>query len=160
MYIETLTMSILDKNRGKAFLTLLFVCTISILAAQKWQNNFNTALQMAADDNKALILVFAGSDWCAPCIKLEKEIWESDDFKTYAKEHFVLYKADFPRKKSNKLSKELEEQNKQLAEKYNSRGYFPLVIVLNEDGKVVGETGYKKVSPKDYIEHLNSFLNQ
>ena len=52
----------------------------------------------ANNENKNIVMVFAGSDWCAPCIKLEKYILESDDFKNYAKEHWVLLKLDFPKK--------------------------------------------------------------
>ena len=35
-------------------------------------------------------------------------------------------------------------------------GYFPLVVVLDSDAKVIGNLGYKKVSPKQYIELINS----
>ena len=148
--------SAIERKKLSLVLILLFITTL--LFAQNWKSNFEGALESAASDNKPVILVFAGSDWCAPCIKLEKEIWESDYFKAYAKDHYIMYKADFPRKKSNKLSKELELQNKNLAEKYNAKGYFPLVVILNKDGKVLGETGYKKMSPEDYTKHLNSFL--
>ena len=51
----------------------------------------------------------------------------------------------------------LEKENKVLAEKYNTKGYFPLVVVLDSKGNVLGETGYKKVSPKKYVSILNTF---
>jgi thiol-disulfide isomerase/thioredoxin len=31
--------------------------------------------------SKPIVLVFSGSDWCAPCIKLDKSIWQSTEFK-------------------------------------------------------------------------------
>ena len=93
-------------------------------------------------------------------MKLEKEIWETEEFKAYADENYVLYKADFPRKKSNKLPKEIAEQNKLLAEQYNTKGYFPLVVIMNGEGTVLGETGYKNRTPGDYIKHLNSFIRK
>ena len=40
---------------------------------------------------------------------------------------------------------------------YNKQGFFPFVVVLDEEGKVLGETGYKKVEPIEYINILNSF---
>lgn len=125
--------------------------------AQDWLTDFDTAKQKAADMDNKIVLVFAGSDWCAPCIKLEKNIWESDSFKNYSKDNFVLLKADFPRQKKNKLTKELQKHNDALAEQYNMQGYFPLVLVLNANGKVLGKTGYKKISPDEYIKLLNSF---
>ena len=88
---------------------------------------------------------------------LEREIWSTDVFKEYAEDHFVMLQADFPRKKNNKLSKEQQEKNNLLAEKYNKNGYFPFVVILDHTGKVLGETGYVKTSPMEYINTLNSF---
>lgn len=113
---------------------------------------------MANEKDKPLILVFAGSDWCGPCIKLDKNVWQSEEFKKYSKENYILYKADFPRKKANKLSKTIAVKNDELAEKYNSQGHFPLVLVLDNNGNVLGKTGYVKGTPTTYIAHLNTFL--
>tara|TARA_R110002033_G_scaffold28871_7_gene64871 strand:+ start:1003 stop:1437 length:435 start_codon:yes stop_codon:yes gene_type:complete len=139
------------------YIVLLF-CSIGA-SAQNWHTNFAEAEAEAKKNDKPIVLVFSGSDWCAPCIKLDKDIWQSEEFKKYATGHYILYKADFPRRKTNKLSDEKEKENKILAEKYNRKGYFPLVLVLNAEGKVLGETGYKKVTPAAYISSLNSFLN-
>lgn len=139
---------------------ILFLFTILFnlnTAAQEWLTNLNEAMQQASEKDRNIILVFQGTDWCAPCIKLQREIWDSEEFKNYAKEHFILLKAEFPRKKKNQLQKEQQEENNRLAEKYNKQGYFPLVVVLDKDGKVLGTTGYKKVSPDAYINILTSF---
>lgn len=128
------------------------------LSAQEWQTDFETAKQISSEKNRPIVLVFQGSDWCAPCIKLDREIWSSEEFKTYSKEHFVMLQADFPRKKANALSEEQQEKNNKLAEKYNKQGYFPFVVVLDKDGKVLGEAGYEKIAPSAYIEKLESFV--
>ena len=91
-------------------------------------------------------------------MKLEREIWETDTFQKYANDHYVMVRADFPRKKANKLSKEQEEKNAYLAEMYNPNGYFPSVVIIDKNKKVLGQTGYRKLSPQKYIEHLNSFI--
>jgi len=137
-----------------AIVVVLFAYAVN---AQEWQTDLAIAQDIAIAKNQKILLVFSGSDWCAPCIKLEKEIWKSTEFKTFAKENFVLLKADFPRRKKNKLSKEQQEKNNILAEKYNANGYFPFVVVLTNEGKVIGTTGYKKVKPKEYLEILTSF---
>ena len=142
----------------KSIVTALFLLIFSVYGnAQEWQTDLAVAKQLAAQKNYKIILVFQGSDWCAPCMKLDKEIWSTDSFKSYAKEHYVLLKADFPRRKGNQLPKEQQEKNNQLAEKYNRNGYFPHVVVLDSNGKVLGQTGYKKVSPEEYIDLLNAF---
>ncbi|MBQ4822599.1 thioredoxin family protein [Aquimarina sp. MMG016] len=131
---------------------------MNFLSAQEWLTDFEIARKKAKEDNKHIILVFAGSDWCAPCIKLEKQILETEEFQKYAKENYVLLKADFPRKKKNQLPESLQNQNIKLAEIYNKSGGFPLVVVLDKEGKKLGETGYKKVTPAFYIETLNRMI--
>ncbi len=133
--------------------------SLSIFAsAQDWQADFSMALTKAEQTQKPLIVVFAGTDWCAPCMKLDREIWQSETFQAYAKENYVLYRADFPRKKANQLSQELTLSNEKLAERFNPQGHFPLVVVLDSDQKLLGTTGYQKLPPEKYISLLNSFL--
>jgi len=141
----------------KISLSILFFLTVFIGNAQEWQTNIETAKEIAIEKDQHIILVFQGSDWCAPCIKLDREIWSSEEFKRYAEKNFVLVKADFPRKKKNTLSKEQQLKNNQLMEKYNTKGYFPFVAVLDKNGNLLGNTGYKKTSPAAYIKLLASF---
>jgi thioredoxin-related protein len=124
--------------------------------AQNWQTNFEEAKVIAQKENKNILLVFSGSDWCAPCMKLEKNIWMSPEFQTEAQNSWIIYKADFPKKKANQLSPEMTEQNKKLAEKYNKEGSFPLVVLLDPSGKVLGMFGFKNSSPSAYIALIHS----
>ncbi len=66
--------------------------------------------------------------------------------------------ADFPRKKQNMLPVEQQKKNEQLAETYNKNGYFPLVVVLDKDGKVLGQTGYKKITVKELYQSFRIFF--
>ena len=141
----------------KSFLLGIFLMVVNFAGAQTWTNDMTQARTQAKQEHKEILLVFQGSDWCAPCMKLDKEIWTSTEFKDYAKDHFVMVKADFPRKSKNQLAPQQQEKNIKLAEKYNQEGYFPLVVILDEEGHVLGKTGYKKISPKEYIALLNSF---
>ena len=123
---------------------------------QNWKTNFEEALQEASKENKNILLVFSGSDWCAPCIKLDNVVWKSEAFKLEAEKSWVIYKADFPKKKANQLSSEQTESNNKLAEKYNKNGSFPLVILLDKTGKVIGMSGFKNLSAADYIQLIHS----
>ncbi|PIA79368.1 thiol-disulfide isomerase [Gaetbulibacter sp. 4G1] len=135
------------------YLLLLISCTS---LAQEWKTDFDEAISLAQSKNQNIILVFSGSDWCAPCIKLDHDIFSTKVFQNYSKEHYVMLKADFPRRKKNALSKEQTAHNNLLAEKYNKKGYFPLVVVLDENGAVLKELGYKKTTPLGFIDLLNN----
>ena len=128
-------------------------------SVQNWTTSLDAAKTEAISSNKNILLVFSGSDWCAPCIKLDRTIFQSDVFKAEAEKKWVLLKADFPKKKGNLLSAEQTESNKKLAEKYNKEGNFPLVVLLDATGKVLGITGYKNVSPTEYVQLLNAMVN-
>jgi len=125
--------------------------------AQEWLTDIDEAKKIASEKNRKIILVFQGSDWNGICIRLDKEMWSNHEFVTYAQDHFVMLKADFPRRAENRLSDEQLEKNKKLKKEYNLNGTFPHVVVLNKDGDVLGTTGYKKISPYMYIKVLNSF---
>ncbi|WP_054560166.1 thioredoxin family protein [Croceitalea dokdonensis] len=139
------------------FLMLLFFLPLGLMA-QDWEQDYQKVVQRASQENKLILLVFSGSDWCAPCIKLERTIWQSEEFQNHANANYVLYRADFPRKKANRLPNPILNQNKALAERFNTNGLFPLVILMRADETVLGQTGYKKLDPNAYIDHLNSFL--
>ena len=136
---------------------ILFLISVFNSSAQEWITSFDEAKNLAAEQNKLIVLVFQGSDWCAPCMKLDKEIWSTEEYQNLAKDRLIMLKADFPRRKANKLSKELQDHNNSLAETYNKNGYFPLVVVLDKEGKVLRQMGYEKTSPTDYFNKLSSF---
>jgi thioredoxin-related protein len=138
----------------KVILFLITSLFVNVLFAQNWQSSFEEAKALAIKENKNIVIVFSGSDWCAPCMKLEKTVWMSEAFQKEAVKSWVTYKADFPKKKANQLPVELTEQNKKLAEKYNKGGSFPLVVLLDKSGKVLGMTGFKNVSAEEYVEIL------
>lgn len=143
--------------RKLIIISFLFFFTATSAKAQEWLTDIEQAKEIANEKDQNIILVFQGSDWCAPCIKLDREVWSTNEFQEYAKDHFVMLQADFPRKKKNKLETPQQKKNNLLAEKYNKQGFFPHVVVLNKKGNVLGRTGYKKVSPSAYIKILNSF---
>ena len=136
---------------------LTFLLSSNSTMAQEWLQSFEEATSQASKESKRILLVFQGSDWCAPCIKMDKTIWSDESFQIYAKENLVLLKADFPRRKKNSLSPAQEEHNAALAEKFNSQGIFPFVVILDKGGSVLGETGFKNCDGQTYVDHIQEF---
>lgn len=126
--------------------------------AQNWTTNIEEAKALAEKENKTILLVFSGSDWCAPCIKLDRNVWQSEAFKVYANDKLVLLRADFPKKKGNALPEELRNANLALAEKFNKEGFFPLVVVLDKSGKVLAKKGYENQNAEKYIAELQAII--
>ena len=52
---------------------------------------------------------FTGSDWCGWCIRLDKAVFNTDEFKAWASENVILLELDFSEKKQ--LDPEIEQNN-------------------------------------------------
>lgn len=129
----------------------LFLFTSSV----EWSGNFSDAKQQAAASHKMILVNFSGSDWCGPCIRLRKEILESETFENYAKQNLVLVRADFPRNKKNELPANQVKRNNLLAEQYNPDGIFPYTLLLDENGKVVKSwDGYPNETPDAFVQQI------
>ena len=100
-----------------------------------WGTDLAAAKAQAAKENKPILLVFTGSDWCGACIALHQEVFEKLSFAAYAKERFIPVEIDCPH--GNKMSEEQKKANNALAEEFHVEG-FPTILVLNPQGVVSG----------------------
>lgn len=146
------------KKKSLVFFIILFFAIWNIAAMPTWHTNIDTALWQAKKTDKLLLISFSGSDWCKPCIKLSKEVLETEEFITFAEKHLVLLKADFPKYKQNQLSKEQTQHNEKLAEKYNTDGAFPLLVLLDKEMKLLWKGGYSEGGPAQYIPKFEKYV--
>jgi protein disulfide-isomerase len=138
-----------------SILMVIVMLCCSKSEATNWETDFEKASTTAKASDKYMLLDFSGSDWCGWCIRLEKEVFSQDAFKDFAEENLVCVLVDFPRAKEQ--TKELKQQNLDLARKYKIKGY-PTIIVLSPDGKPVGKTGYLQGGPREYSRHLKKII--
>ncbi|TSE11556.1 thioredoxin family protein [Aquimarina algiphila] len=128
------------------------------LKAQDWKYDLDEALALAKEKDQKIVLFFTGSDWCPPCIKLERNLLSSEEFAAFTHQKYVWLRADFPRRKKNKISQEQKNKNKELAKRYNKKKQFPAILILNKEGVVLGATGYRSdLDVQGYISLLTSF---
>ena len=135
-------------------LIAIVLLLVNIGFAQQTET-FTHKLETAKTENKNVLLYFSGSDWCAPCVKFKKFIVNTPEFQAFSTENLVIYNADFPRLSKNKLAKEVEKQNELLADKYNSKGIFPLLLLLDAEGNVIKKwEEYPKETVEEFIGKL------
>ncbi len=122
--------------------------------SEDWFTNIDEAKISAQTNSKAILMVFAGSDWCKPCIQFKKDILEDTAFIEFAKENFVILYLDFPARKKNRLSKEQTTHNEALAEKYNRQGSFPKVVLIDSDENILSQPDFHGQSTSIFISEL------
>jgi thioredoxin-related protein len=138
------------------FILILLIAILPVTDELNWLTNFEKAKQEATSSDKVILLYFSGSDWCSSCMRMKKEYFSHPDFVKFATEKLVLVNADFPRDKANQLDKSQTELNSALAEKYNSKGVFPLTVLMDKNGKVIKTwSGVPKVSTADFINEIS-----
>lgn len=124
----------------------------------EWYSDLNEAKQQAVTAGKYVMLYFSGSEWSKSCNELNKNILDTETFSRYAKGNFVPVKLEFPRIRKNTLSKKRGMDNKNLVEKYNPNGVFPLLVFLDENDKMIGFTGYNDISPTAYVTIIDNII--
>jgi len=138
-------------------LLLIFSATITSSFAQVFENS-EEAFSNASIKNKKVLLIFSGSDWCAPCAQFDKTILSSSAFSNFAKDNLIIIKADFPQRK--KLPREIVKQNDALAEQYNPKGEFPEIVLLRSDKSVVKKLSFSNQSTDEFINEITPYLSK
>jgi len=125
--------------------------------AKGFGENFEAAKKEAAAFKQPIFAFFTGSDWCGWCKKLNSEVLETKEFKKFAEDNLILFEADYPHEK--KQSSKVKQQNEALAAKYKITG-FPTVFLLDDEGKVLGQTGYQQGGGEAYVKSLKEMLDK
>ncbi|WP_235904660.1 thioredoxin family protein [Patiriisocius marinus] len=124
-----------------------------------WLTNLEEAKKQANKENKNIILFFTGSDWCAPCIALKDDYFNTPAFEDNA-DKFVLLLIDYPRRKDI-ISPEQMKYNRTIIDKYNKSKSFPKVVMVSKGGRELGKiSGYSSFNSYKDISHHEKFINK
>jgi protein disulfide-isomerase len=133
--------------------TILTVFSIAAFAAGSLHAeapaSWDEIVKQAESSSKPILLEFTGSDWCPPCMMMNKEVFSTEEFKKFAEADIVFVKLDFPRKKE--LPAAEQERNADLAEKFGIEA-FPTMIVFDSKGKELArKVGGMRGGPEPFI---------
>lgn len=127
------------------YLSLLLVFGFSASAQIAFQqSSWEEILAKAAEEDK-YVFVDTYADWCAPCKKMDKEVFPQKTVGTFFNQHFISIRMDMD-----------EEQYKAFARDYQVRTY-PTYLFFNPEGKLVHRAiGY--MPEEDFLDAGNSAL--
>lgn len=125
-----------------------------------WYYNLDEAKTIAQKEHRHILLNFSGSDWCGPCIRMHREIFETEVFEHMADSSLVMVNADFPRMKKNQLPAAQQQLNDAMADKYNSKGKFPYTVLLTADGKILKTwDGFPGTAPDAFAHEVQTIID-
>lgn len=147
------------KNVLIVFLLGVFCFQINAQTEElEWFTNIDAAKEYATAHKTNIMMVFAGSDWCKPCIQFKKDILEAADFQKWGKNKLIILYLDFPARKKNKLTEDQTAHNEALAERFNKSGIFPNILLMNNNEKILANPKFKNQSPAQFVHQMDTFL--
>jgi rhodanese-related sulfurtransferase/thioredoxin-related protein len=138
----------------KWFCGLLLLPALGAAADElAWHTDLAEAQAQARREGKSVLLVFRGSDWCPPCIEMERQVFKSPEFVAYAQKALVLVNVDFP--ETGAQDANVKRANLALKAKFNVGDNLPTLALLNESGETLfQEAGYSGGGSADALAML------
>jgi len=119
------------------------------LAEGPWLTSIEEGLAKAKKENKLVMVEFTGSDWCPPCMMMDKEVFSKEEFLVEAQKHYVLVKMDAPKK-----DPELRKATQELMKKLKVSAY-PTILLYNAEGEEFTRfPGTQNRTVESFIKHL------
>ncbi len=117
------------KTIKTTLLTALLSMTYAFAGSAAWVTDLNEGLVQAKKEGKPLLVKFTGSDWCPPCIQINKSVFSKTEFTSEASKDYVLVIVDQP-----SSDKALATKNAPYFQQHKVSG-VPLVILMDSNGK-------------------------
>jgi len=83
----------------KRIILIFLIFITQNICSQDWNNvheNWETAKQIAQKENKNILVILTGTEWCKPCIMLKKKVFSKDEFKELVGNEYVTYLLELP----------------------------------------------------------------
>lgn len=124
-------------------------------ASDRWLTDYEAAMEAARDQQKPVLTVFTGSDWCPHCRTLEEKVLDTETFRKWADGRIVLLMIDLPKEG---ISAEERAVRSRVCIKYGVRTFPSTVLIGPDGGRITAQTGYTGQSADAWVASLEGHL--
>ncbi len=128
-------------------LSMAIVGLFSITYGQQinYIENWQQASETAKVENKNILIVLTASEWCRPCIKMKRKVFENKEFTDYVYENLVVFLIELRSGEKTKSSRakahisyndSVYQMYRKLAAKYNAHRLPSLILVDSKGSKI------------------------
>jgi thiol:disulfide interchange protein len=122
-------MKMLNIIRNVMLVALMLSGVSAVSAKDTWLTSIDAGLKQAKAEDKLVMVQFTGSDWCPPCMMMDKAVFSKKEFLEGAQKGYVLVKLDAPNS-----DPELKKSTEGLMRKYRVMG-VPTILLFDAEGK-------------------------
>lgn len=102
--------------------------------------DWEEAKESAQKENKQILIILTGSEWCAPCKKMDKRVIGNLEFQEYVRQNLVLFLIDLPGGGLVINSKVYQDYEK-FKQEYQSNALPSLIVTDKNGGKIKSLNG-------------------
>lgn len=133
------------------FLTLitLFFLNLSFAQITKY-DDWDIAKQQSELKGKNILIILTGAEWCKPCVKMEKNVIENEQFIEYANQNLVILEINIPRNQN--YNSKIMKDYVYYKNKYSTNA-LPIMILVDKNGT-------EKIRLSDNLNSLEKVLER
>lgn len=120
--------------KSRIIVFLIFVSVYLFAQKVEFITDWESAKNKAALENKNILVVLTGSEWCKPCKKMDRRLFSNPEFNTYTSANLIIFLVDLP--KELVVNSIVYQQFMEFKEKYQTSALSSLVLTDTEGARI------------------------
>ncbi|MCZ8145049.1 thioredoxin family protein [Flavobacterium sp.] len=134
-------------------ITTFFILNLSFAQVTKL-DDWDSAKEQSELSGKKILIILTGAEWCKPCVKMEKNVMENQQFIDYANQNLIIFEINIPRNQNynTKTMKDyLHFKNKYVT------NALPIMILVDKNGTEILRISNNLSSLENVLEKLKKY---
>jgi thioredoxin-related protein len=134
-------------------ITTFFILNLSFAQVTKL-DDWDSAKEQSELSGKKILIILTGAEWCKPCVKMEKNVMENQQFIDYANQNLIIFEINIPRNQ-NYNTKTMKDYL-HLKNKYVTNA-LPIMILVDKNGTEILRISNNLSSLENVLEKLKKY---